>query len=50
MAHGQADHRGAHKQRKLPDENNAIGKEKEQGQIGGKQTESAVEVVKAKAV
>lgn len=50
MAHGQPDHRRAHKQGKLPDENNVIGKERGQGQMGGKQTESTVEMVKVKAV
>lgn len=34
MAHIELDHRGAHKQRKLFDENNVIGKER--GQTGGK--------------
>lgn len=40
MAHVDPDHRGAQKWRKVLNKNNVMGKERGQGQIGGKQTES----------
>lgn len=50
MAHVEPDHRGAQKQRKVFNENNVMGKERGQGQIGDKQTESIEEVVKVKGI
>lgn len=44
MAHVEPDHRRAQKWRKVLNENNFMGKERGQGQIGGKQNKKVVKV------